>query len=184
MAHYKSALEIAREVGSRHVEGMTILAMASLYQEQASLEAAHASYSEALRVLREVGNRRGLGLALAGLAAVDGCLLRFAEAAGQLAEANQLLNEVGDQNLLDALDLYRAHVELSRAMVSPSDQEAFELERQVERRVQRAQSASPPDEVHPAGLPSPAARSENVRAALRSLRAAMRRSRHTVRSKT
>jgi tetratricopeptide (TPR) repeat protein len=184
LAHYKSALEIMREVGSRYLEGVTIASMGSLYQEQASLEAAHARYTEALRVLREVGNRRYCGLVSAGLAAVDACLLRLDEADLQLEEATRILNEVGDQNLLDALDIYRAHVELSRAMVTLSDTEATELEAQVQKRVQRAERSSPPNELHPAGMPSPAERSEQVRAALRSLRAAMRRSRHTVRSKT
>ncbi|MBS1149398.1 MAG: Serine/threonine kinase family protein [Myxococcaceae bacterium] len=183
LAHYKSALEIMREVGSRYLEGVTIASMASLYQEQANLEAAHARYTEALRVLREVGNRRYCGLVTAGLAATGACLMRLDVAAAQLAEATRILNEVGDQNLLDALDIYRAHVELSRAMVTPVDTEAAELEAQVEKRVQRAERSSPPNEFHPAGMPSPAERSEQVRAALRSLRAAMRRSRHTVRSK-
>lgn len=184
LAHYKSGLGIMGEVGNRHYEGMTMFALGSLYQEQANLESAHARYSEALKVLTEVGSRRGCGLATAGLAAVDGCLLRLTEADVQLAEATRLLNEVGDQNLLDALDIYRAHVELSRALVSLSDIEAEELEAQVEKRVQRAERALPPNELHPAGMPSPAERSEHVRAALRSLRAAMRRARHTVRSKT
>ena len=184
LAHYKSGIEIMREVGSRYLEGVAIASVASLYQEQANLEAAHARYTEALRVLREVGNRRYCGLVTAGLAAVDACLLRLDEADVQLADATRILNEVGDQNLLDALDIYRAHVELSRAMVTLSDTEAVELEAQVARRVQRAERSSPPNEFHPAGMPSPAERSEQVRAALRSLRAAMRRSRHTVRSKT
>ena len=184
LGHYKSALEIMREVGSRHFEGVTIGSMASLYQEQANLESAHARYTEALRVMREVGNRRGVGLACAGLAAVDAGMMRLTEAETQLEEANRILNEVGDLNLLDALDIYRAHVELSRALLSPNDKEAHALELQVEKRVQRAEQSSPPNERHPAGMPSPAQRSEHVRAALRSLRAAMRRSRQTVRSKT
>ena len=184
LAHYKSGLEIMREVGSRYLEGVTIASMASLYQEQANFEAAHVRYVEALRVLREVGNRRYCGLVLAGLAAVDACLLRPAQAQEQLAEATQILNEVGDQNLLDALDIYRAHVEISAAMAAGSGAEARQLEAQVEKRVQRAERSSAPNELHPAGMPSPAQRSEQVRAALRSLRAAMRRSRHPVRSKT
>ncbi len=184
LAHYRSGLEIMREVGSRYLEGVTIASMASLYQEQANLESAHARYTEALRVLREVGNRRYSGLALAGLAAVDACLLRFAESETQLTEATRILNEVGDQNLLDALDIYRAHLELSRALATTSDAEAAELEARVDKRVQRAERASPPNALHPAGMASPAERSEQVRAALRSLRAAMRRSRHTVRSRT
>ncbi len=184
LAHYKSALEIMREVGSRYLEGVIVAAMASLYQEQAQLEEAHARYTEALRVLREVGNRRYSGIVLAGLAAVDACLLRLVEADTQLAEATRILNEIGDQNLLEALDIYRAHVELSRALTTLSDKEAAELEALVEKRVARAERASPPNALHPAGMPSPAERSDQVRAALRSLRAAMRRSRHTVRSRT
>lgn len=177
LAHYQSALEILREVGSQSMEGVTMAALGSLYQEQGNLEDALARYREANRLLREVGDRRYEGLVDAALAAVDAGLLRFKEADEQLSEATRILNETGDQNLLDALDLYRAHVELARAQVTHSEAEAIDLEEQVAKRVQRAERASAPDEMHPAGTPSPAERSEQVRAALRSLRAAMRRSR-------
>ncbi len=173
LRHYQSALAILRESGARTFEGLALASLGSYYQEQGNLEEAVARYREASRVLREVGDKRYEGLTLAALAAALAGLQTMNEAEQLLEQATQELNETGDLNFLDALDVYRAHVELAKAMQKPAQGRA--LFESVQRRVKRAEQALDPDPTHPNGLPSPADRSEQVRAALRSLRAAMRR---------
>jgi Arc/MetJ-type ribon-helix-helix transcriptional regulator len=93
-----------------------------------------------------------------------------------MAEATRLLTDAGDAAFLDALDVYRAHLELAHARQTRSEHQANVLEERIAKRVAHAERAGPPDAKHPAGVPSPADRSEHVRAALRSLRIAMAQS--------
>jgi hypothetical protein len=93
-----------------------------------------------------------------------------------MAEATQLLTDAGDAAFLDALDIYRAHLELAHARQTRSEYQASVLEERIARRIAHAERSGPPDDRHPGGVPSPADRSEHVRAALRSLRIAMAQS--------
>ncbi|MFT3842448.1 MAG: protein kinase [Myxococcaceae bacterium] len=171
--HYQSALAILREAGARMSEGRALAALGSHYQETGNIEEAIARYREAVRVLREVGDKRYEGLTLGALAAALAGVQTMGEADQLLEDSTRMLNEAGDLNFLDALDVYRAHVELAKAMQHPKD--GRKLLDTVQKRVRRAEQPHDPDDTHPNGLASPADRSEHVRAALRSLRAAMRR---------
>jgi tetratricopeptide (TPR) repeat protein len=173
LSHYQSALAILRDAGARTFEGRALASLGSHYQELGNIEDAIARYREAVRVLREVGDKRHEGLTLAGLAAALAGVTAMTEADTMLEESTRILNETGDMNFLDALDVYRAHVELAKAMQKPKQGRA--LLDAVQQRVRRAEQPHDPDDTHPNGLASPADRSEHVRAALRSLRAAMRR---------
>lgn len=90
-----------------------------------------------------------------------------------MAEATRLLTEVGDLALLDALDLYRAHLELGHALRTGSEHQAAVLDERILKRIAHVERAGAADEAHPSGTASPAERSEHVRAALRSLRGAL-----------
>ena len=171
MSHYENALRILREVGARRFEGIALVSLASLHQELGELDRRPSrSYREGLGVLREeTGDQRYEGLALAGLSAIDALQGRLEAAEEGMADATALLTEVGDAGFLDALDVYRAHVELAQATATRSDREAVSLEARVKKRVDHAERAGAPDALHPAGVPSPADRSEHVRAALRAL---------------
>jgi predicted ATPase/Tfp pilus assembly protein PilF len=173
LSHYQSALAILRDAGARTSEGRAMAALGSHYQELGNIEEAIARYREAVRVLKEVGDKRYEGLTMAALSAALAGVQAMKEAEEMLEDSTRMLNETGDLNFLDALDVYRAHVELAKAMQQPK--EGRKLLDTVQKRVRRAEQPHDPDDTHPHGLASPADRSEHVRAALRSLRAAMRR---------
>ncbi len=167
MVHYERALIIVREVGARRTEGIALFSIASLHHELLELDRAGTAYQEALIVLGEVRAQRYEGLARAGLAATLGLTGKLGKADEMLTEATRVLTEVGDAASLDALDLYRGQVEYGEALFAQSDAHAAALRAKVQRRIDHAERAQ--------GTPSPSARSDAVRTALRGLRAAMKR---------
>jgi tetratricopeptide (TPR) repeat protein len=175
-AHYESALAILREVGARRFEGVALVSLGSLFLQYGELDEAIAHYSEGVAVLEETGDVRYEGLGRAGLAAAQALKGQVDEAEESMAEATQLLTDAGDAAFLDALDIYRAHLELAHARQTRSEYQASVLEERIARRIAHAERSGPPDDRHPGGVPSPADRSEHVRAALRSLRIAMAQS--------
>ena len=128
---------------------------------------------EAIDVLREVGDLRYTGLALGVRAAAQALLGDLGTAEEDMAEATRLLTEVGDLSFLDALDLYRAHLELGHALRTGSEHQAAVLDERILKRIAHVERPGAADEAHSAGTPSPAERSEHVRGALRSLRGAL-----------
>ena len=175
VTHYQKALEILREGGFRRFEGIARVSLGSLRQELGDLDEAERDLQDGVGVLAEVGDRRYEGLSRAALAGVLATLGELPRAEVQLAQATAKLNEANDLSFLEALDLYRAHLELAQALRAPTDGEADALERRIASRVVRAESPAPIDAAHPNGGPSPADQSEHVRAALRSLKAALKR---------
>lgn len=173
LAHYESALEILRDVGARRFEGATLLALASLHLQYGEYDDTMRRVPEAIDVLREVGDLRYTGLALGVRAAAVALLGNLEAAEEDMAEATRLLTEVGDLNFLDALDLYRAHLELGHALRTGSGHQAAVLDERIVKRIAHVEKPGPADEAHPTGTPSPSDRSEHVRAALRSLRGAL-----------
>ncbi|GMU58638.1 MAG: hypothetical protein AMXMBFR34_04010 [Myxococcaceae bacterium] len=175
-SHYESALAILREAGARRFEGVALVSLGSLFQQFGELDEAIGHYREGVSVLEETGDARYEGLGRAGLASARALQGALEEAEEGMAEATRLLTDAGDAAFLDALDLYRAHLELAHARQTRSDHQANVLEERISKRIAHAERAGPADEQHPAGVPSPADRSEHVRAALRSLRIAMAQS--------
>ncbi|MDP1822934.1 MAG: protein kinase [Archangium sp.] len=173
LAHYESALEILRDVGARRFEGIALSSLGSLHLQYGEYDDAMRRLPEAIDVLREVGDVRYTGLTL-GIRAAAMALLGELEAAEEdMAEATRLLTDVGDLSFLDALDLYRAHLELGHALRTGSEHQAAVLDERILKRIAHVERPGAADEAHPAGTPSPAERSEHVRAALRSLRGAL-----------
>jgi predicted ATPase len=169
-SHYESALAILREVGARRFEGVALFSMGSCLQEQGRSKEAASRLRDGIDALDEVGDRRYAGLArgaLAGALAVEG-----ADEPELLEDARRLLTEAGDPAFLDALDVYRALVDL--AHVKRSGGNDPQIVQRVTKRLTHAEVPVPVSGEHPAGVPAPAERSEQVRAALRALRAAFR----------
>ncbi len=175
-SHYESALDIVREVGARRFEGVALVSLGSLFLQYGELDEATARLTDGVAVLEDTGDARYAGLGRAALAAALALQGALEEAEEGMAEATRLLTEAGDAAFLDALDLYRGHVELVHARQTRSDHQAAVLEERIGRRIAHAERGGGADERHPAGAPSPADRSEHVRAALRSLRFAMAQS--------
>jgi len=167
MTHYERALIIVREVGARRTEGIALYSIASLQHELLELATAMQTYNQAIDVLVEVRAQRYEGLARAGLAATLALSGKVARADEVLLEATRVLTEVGDASSLDALDVYRGQVELGEALVAQSPTHVASLKAKVQRRIAHAERAQ--------GTPSPSARSDAVRTALRGLKAAMKR---------
>jgi predicted ATPase/serine/threonine protein kinase/predicted negative regulator of RcsB-dependent stress response len=175
LAEYQMALQILREVGARRHEGIALVSLGAMHQELIELPVAAVHYTEALEVLEEAGDARYAGLARAGLAAVEALRGRLGQAETLIAEATQRLTEVNDVGLLDAVDVYRGLVEWGHIMHSRSPALGRTLESRVQKRIEHAERAGVADDRHPGGAPSPADRSEHVRAALRTLKATMKR---------
>ena len=173
LSHYELALEILRDVGARRFEGATLLSLGSLHLQYGEYDDAMRRLPEAIDVLREVGDLRYTGLALGVRAAAQALLGDLGTAEEDMAEASRLLTEVGDLSFLDALDLYRAHLELGHALRTGSEHQAAVLDERILKRIAHVERPGGADEAHPAGTPSPAERSEHVRGALRSLRGAL-----------
>ena len=173
LAHYESAIEMLREVGGRRFEGITLLSLGSLHLQYGEYDDAAGRLAEAIEALREVGDLRYLGLALAQQAALLALIGEIEAGEEEMAEASKMLTEVGDLSFLDALDLYRAHLELAHSLRTGSEHQAAVLNERIVKRIAHVEKPGPPDEGHPSGTPSPADRSEHVRAALRSLRGAL-----------
>jgi tetratricopeptide (TPR) repeat protein len=163
--HYESALAILREVGARRFEGVALFSFGAWHQEQGRAAEAAQRFREALPLLAEADDRRYGGLAMAALAAAEAAMGEGANALETLTAATKQLTVAGDAGFLDALDVYRAIVDLAAAGAA---------EEAVMKRVEHAERSGPPSAEYPAGAPSPAERSEQVRAALRSLKVLMK----------
>ncbi len=171
--HYENGVAILREVGARRLEGHALVSLGILHLQYGELEDAERRAREGVSILEELGEERIRGLGRAALAAAAALAGRLDEAEEAMAEATRLLTVVGDLGLLDALDLYRAHVELGHALQTSSAAQAQVLEERVHRRIAHVEQVGPPDDQHPSGTPSPAERSEYVRSALRSIKGAL-----------
>lgn len=155
-------------MGARRFEGVTLFSMGSWHQEQGQAQQAAERLQAALPLLAEADDRRYGGLAMAALAAAEAVLGHDAEVDEALGQATRLLTEAGDASFLDALEVYRGIVELAHARFA---REAVPYS--VTRRQEHAETPGVPSPENPAGTPSPAERSEQVRAALRSLKAVL-----------
>jgi tetratricopeptide (TPR) repeat protein len=171
--HYENAVTILREVGARRPEGAALVAQGVLHLQYGELEDAEQRTREGVQILEELGEQRTYGIGRAALAAIAALGGRLPEAEEAMAEATRVLTQVGDAGLLDALDLYRAHLELGHSLQTRSESQAEVLEARVRKRIAHAEQAGAPDDRHPGGAPSPAERSEYVRSALRSIKGAL-----------
>ncbi|MFT3706732.1 MAG: protein kinase [Archangium sp.] len=173
LAMYETALQIASEVGARRWEGIALFSLGSLHLQYGEYDDANRRLTSAVEIFEEIGDSRFLGLTAAMKAAVQALQGDVDGAEEEIAQGARLLSEVSDAAFLDALDLYRGHLELARALQTGSPTQSQVLMERVYKRIAHAEKPGAPDTAHPAGTPSPADRSDQVRAALRSLRGAL-----------
>jgi tetratricopeptide (TPR) repeat protein len=117
-----------KELGHRRFEGVGEFDLASLALEQGAVGEALLGFRRALGLAREVGDRREIGLSMALVAACEAGLGDPVEGARGLSAAETVLRAVDEPALLAALELYRGHVDLARAL------EAFDQGDQKEQR--------------------------------------------------
>jgi predicted ATPase/class 3 adenylate cyclase/Tfp pilus assembly protein PilF len=97
LEHYQQALTIAREVGNRRSEGITLANLANLHREQDRNPEALEHFQQALAIAREVGNRREEGLVLGSLANLYRQHGRIPEALEHYQQALAIAREVGNR---------------------------------------------------------------------------------------
>ncbi len=169
-AHFRQALHILGEAGSPRLEGIAHTSLGGLYLELGRLADAEQSFRQALAAFDVASEQLYSGLAHGGLAAAVALTGRLDEGEKELGTATEILRAAAAPAFLDALDIYRAHVELAYVM-SATPARATELRAKVSARIRHAEGEPNPVGV---GRQAPAARSEFVRAALRSYRTAER----------
>jgi len=96
LAHYEQALAIAREVGDRRSEGITLGNLALLHREQGCIPKALGHYKQSLAIAREVGARRSEASTLGNLAILHQEQSRIPEALDHFHQALVVAREVGN----------------------------------------------------------------------------------------
>ncbi|MEE2830184.1 MAG: tetratricopeptide repeat protein [Myxococcota bacterium] len=97
LEHHHKALAIAREVGDRRAEGITLGTLAHLLHEQGLIPEAREHYDQALAIACEVGDRWSEGAALGRLAYLHHSEGQFSEALERHQQALAIAREVGDR---------------------------------------------------------------------------------------
>lgn len=164
--HFETGLSILEEVGDRRLSAITLTNLGNLHHEEGRLEEARACHEAARRLLREVGDARSEGLCLGRLGAVLALLDRLDEAETALERADLLLERLGDSLSLEAVQVNRGFVELTRhrrLLLEQRSEEAADALVKIEQRIRRARRPGR------AGAPSLADRSDDIRASLRIL---------------
>jgi serine/threonine protein kinase/predicted ATPase len=172
-AHYEVARSILSEAAAQRFVGAVEIALGIVDLHVASYVEAASHLRAGVEILSTVGDRRYEGLGRAALSAACGMAGDVPQAKSELETAERVLSDVGDKEILEACRVYGAHVDLAEAWsMTPADQQAA-MER-IEATAFGAESREAPSEMNPTGRSSPAARSEHVRAALRTLKIAKR----------
>lgn len=96
-SHYEEALEIARDLGDRRMEGNLWNGLARMEQEGRKLPIARAHHEQALRIARETGNRRLEANSLGNIGSCCHAEGRFDEARVAYRAAATLNGEVGNR---------------------------------------------------------------------------------------
>jgi tetratricopeptide (TPR) repeat protein len=140
IAHYKQALEIAREIGDRANEGLWLGNLGNSYVLLGRYQEAIAHYEQALEIAREVGDRGNEGAWLSGLGNSYALLGRYQEAIAHYEQALEIAREIGDRvnegaslsGLGDtytvlgqssrAIGYYEQALEIARAIGSPANE--------------------------------------------------------------
>ena len=161
------AATVLAEVGDRRLEGIFVGYLGGLRLEQGHPEEAGDHLRHALELMREATDRRFEGVLLSYLGVVEAIRGAPSRSAAAFDAAEQLIGDLDDAFLRCALALHRGHLDLLRvreARAKGKDTTAL-----VERLAQRLRDI---DE-QPEGE-SPADASDEVRFALRMLKAAVR----------
>jgi tetratricopeptide (TPR) repeat protein len=99
LEHFQQAIAIAREVGNRRVEGMTLGNLAWLHRQQGRLPEALEYYQQALAIAREVGDHGSEAVTLGNLAIFHLEQGRSLEGREYLQRALAIAREVGNRRI-------------------------------------------------------------------------------------
>jgi tetratricopeptide (TPR) repeat protein len=165
-SYYEQAIDVATQTGAAKPLGLSLVSLASLHLQCGEYEEASARFLEALDIFEEVPVPIQECVALGGLGAATAMTGDCDKAEEYLVTAHNKALSATDPRIGDALDLFRAHVELARAVQSSSPSQAKVLRNRVLKRIADVEREEN-------GQPSKALRSENVRAALRSIKGAL-----------
>ncbi|MCC7538926.1 MAG: AAA family ATPase [Deltaproteobacteria bacterium] len=169
-ACFLAALEIHREVGNRRFEAIAASDLGALAFETHALGEADTALGDAVAILREVGDRRYEALFTGVRGAVQAWLGKLDEARASLSHAEGFLDRIGDALFAGAVRVHRGHLDLVLAKLADAagDPGAAARHRDAAReRLERAIASSAD------GAPSLASLSDDVRLAVRVLRAAI-----------
>ena len=130
----RRALDTAREVGNRNLEGITLGNLALVYDQTGRVDLAEQTTQQALALHRENGNRRLQGFELGNLAGVFRESGRLAQAEQTFQQALAIHREVGDRRaegvaLGNLAGGYRVTGRLTE--VEPTFQRALAIHREV-----------------------------------------------------
>ena len=95
--YYEQALPIAREIGDREGEGVTLNNLGMLADRLGKTEEAQRYYEQALPIQREIGDREGEGLTLNNLGMLADSLGNKEEAQRYYEQALPIRREIGDR---------------------------------------------------------------------------------------
>lgn len=98
IARYRTAIEVCREIGYRHGEGVNLTNLSNLQQLAGDVAAALDGYDRAARIFEELGNKRGEAMVLANSASARHNLLGDdVRARNDASRAMQHFSEIGDR---------------------------------------------------------------------------------------
>jgi serine/threonine protein kinase/tetratricopeptide (TPR) repeat protein len=103
---YRCALEEARRLGDKRLQGSSLQGLATMYRDIGRMEEARLCFEQALAILREVGDRKDEGIALCNFGALIWLQGRSPEAKSTYEQALEILREVGDRQF-EAITLNR-----------------------------------------------------------------------------
>jgi hypothetical protein len=124
--HHEEAYQIAREIGDRYQEGITLVNLGFVAGMQGNFTAAYSYYEDSLQVAREIGNLHQETLTLINMSAVASLrqessqALKFAEAADELSK------KIHDRSAEAWSQLYKGYALLLRAEYADAYQ-AFQV---------------------------------------------------------
>lgn len=95
--HYQRALAIARELGNRRDEGLSLGNLGTAYTDMLRWEEAFRCYEQGLAISREIGDRQGEGTSLGNLGRVYAYMGQMDKAISHYDQALLIARETGDR---------------------------------------------------------------------------------------
>ena len=107
--HYEEAYRIAREIGDRYQEGLTLTNLGFAAGMKGNFPAAYLCYEDALQVAREIGNLNQETYTLINMSAVAGLRKEAAQALRFAQEADELSKKIHDRSAEAWSQLYKGY---------------------------------------------------------------------------
>jgi predicted ATPase len=107
--HYEEAYRIAREIGDRYQEGLTLVNLGFVAGMQGNFTAAYLYYEDSLLVAREIGNLNQETYTLINMSAVAGLRKEAAQALRFAQQADDLSKKIHDRSAEAWSQLYKGY---------------------------------------------------------------------------